>query len=84
MTSIKSFNRLSDGLKTVFVELEKRERNVRLIDPDCPENNTFHVTDELTFSSGTPPDIRTDITLFINGVVHRGSYDAAALLEALA
>jgi type I restriction enzyme, R subunit len=56
------------GLKTVFVELERRERNIRLMDADCPENNRFHITDELTFSNGTPPDIRTDITLFINGV----------------
>ena len=55
------------GLKTVFVELERRERNVRLLDPTCLENNTFHVTDELTFSNGTPPDIRTDINFFING-----------------
>ena len=55
------------GLKTVFVEMEKRERNVRLLDLTCLENNTFHITDELTFSNGTPPDIRTDINLFING-----------------
>lgn len=56
------------GLKTVFVEAEKRERNVRLLDPDTPENNTFHVTDEFTFSTGTPPDIRLDVALFVNGV----------------
>ena len=34
-----------NGLKTVFVEAEQRERNVRLLDPDTPELNTFHVTD---------------------------------------
>ena len=56
------------GLKTVFVETEKRERNVRLIDPVRDEANTFHVTDEFTFSNGTPPDIRTDIMFFVNGV----------------
>ena len=56
------------GLKTVFVEAEKRERNVRLLDPDNVEANTFHVTDEFTFSNGTPPDIRTDIMFFVNGV----------------
>jgi len=56
------------GLKTVFVEMERRERNIRLLDADCPENNRFHVVDEWTFSNGTPPDIRTDIMLFINGV----------------
>src|SRR6516225_11908611 len=41
------------GLRTVFVETEKRERNVRLMDPARPEANTFHVTDEYTFSNGT-------------------------------
>ena len=56
------------GLKTVFVEDEKRERNLRLLDPVDLDANTFHVTDEFTFSNGTPPDIRTDLMLFINGV----------------
>lgn len=56
------------GLKTVFVETEKQERNVTLMDFDKIEANAFHVTDEFTFSNGTPPDIRTDICFFINGV----------------
>ena len=56
------------GLKTVLVELEKRERNVRFLDPENLEVNTFHVTDEFTLAIGTPPDIRTDLLLFINGV----------------
>lgn len=56
------------GLKTVFVESEKRERNLHLLDPINVEANTFHVTDEFTFSNGTPPDIRTDLMLFVNGV----------------
>ncbi len=56
------------GLKTVFVETEKRERNVRLLDLDHPAANQFHVADEFTFSNGTPPDIRADIVFFINGV----------------
>src|SRR5437773_3442230 len=34
------------GLKTVFVEAEKRERNIRLLDPTNVGANTFHVTDE--------------------------------------
>ncbi len=59
------------GLKTVFVETENRERNIDLFDfenvePNRP--NKYHVTDELVFSNGTPPDIRTDINFFINGV----------------
>ncbi len=56
------------GLKTVFVETEKRERNVRLLDPENLDANRFHVSDEFTFSNGTPPDIRMDIMFFINGV----------------
>jgi type I site-specific restriction-modification system R (restriction) subunit len=56
------------GLKTVFVEAERRERNVRLIDFDNLEANLYRVTDELTFSNGTPPDIRTDVNFFINGI----------------
>ena len=33
------------GLKTVFVDAEQRERNVRFLDPVNVEANTFHVTD---------------------------------------
>jgi len=56
------------GLKTVFVDAEKRERNIRLLDPDKLDANTFHVTSEFKFTTGTPPDIRTDIQFFINGI----------------
>ncbi|OJW27630.1 MAG: deoxyribonuclease HsdR [Planctomycetales bacterium 71-10] len=56
------------GLKTVFVEAEKRERNIRLLDPENLDANRFHVTDEFTFTNGVPPDIRTDIMFFVNGV----------------
>jgi type I restriction enzyme R subunit len=56
------------GLKTVFVETEKRERNVRVIDVDNVSANIFHVTEEFTFSNGTPPKIRPDVVLLINGV----------------
>lgn len=55
------------GLKTIFVDAENRERNVRLFDLTDIGSNQFHVTDEFTFSNGTPPDIRTDMMLFING-----------------
>src|SRR5215217_2088371 len=37
------------GLKTVFVETENRERNVKLLDPINVGVNTFHVTDEYAF-----------------------------------
>src|ERR1039457_1271780 len=56
------------GLKTVFVDTEKRERNVQLLDAVNVDANQFHVIDEFTFSNGTPPDIRLDIVFFINGV----------------
>ena len=73
------------GLKTVFVPEEKRERNVRLLDLDDPTRNAFHVTDELLFSNGTPPDIRTDVTFFINGLpVIVVETKAATELEGLA
>lgn len=55
------------GLKTVFVDTERRERNVKLLDPDHPEANTFHVTNEFRFSSGTK-SIRPDVVFFINGI----------------
>lgn len=56
------------GLKTVFVESERRERDVRVIDADSPAANIFHVTEEYTFSNGTPPKIRPDIVFLINGL----------------
>jgi type I restriction enzyme R subunit len=55
------------GLKTVFSEAEKRERNVRLFDFDIAGANAFHVTDEFTFSNGTY-SIRADVMFFINGI----------------
>ncbi len=55
------------GLKTVFVDTERRERNVRLLDPDTPEANTFHITDEFRFAGGVNP-IRPDVVFFVNGI----------------
>lgn len=54
------------GLKTIFVPKEKRERNARLIDTKNINNNTFHVTDEFTFTNGTKT-IRCDVVFLING-----------------
>ncbi len=54
------------GLKTVFVEEEKRERNLRLLDPE-PAANVFHVTEELRFTSGTRT-VRADVVFFVNGI----------------
>ena len=55
------------GLKTVFVETEKRERNVRLLDDESVEANAFHVTDEFVYTDGTHT-IRADVVFLINGI----------------
>lgn len=55
------------GLKTVFVEAERRERNLRLLDFNDPRHNAFHVTDEFTFTNGVHT-IRADVVFFINGI----------------
>lgn len=55
------------GLKTVFVEAERRERNLKLLDPEHPEKNAFHVTDEFEFSNGRFR-IRADVVLLVNGL----------------
>ncbi len=54
------------GLKTVFVEADKRERNIRLIGLDVSAN-TFHVTDEFAYTNGVHT-IRADIVFVINGI----------------
>jgi type I restriction enzyme, R subunit len=57
------------GLRTVFVEEEKRERNVSFLDVEIPSNNTFHVTDEFSFRPRPDAEaIRFDVVLLINGI----------------
>ncbi len=55
------------GFKTVFVAAEEREKNVRLLDVETLENNTFHVTEEYRFTNGRFA-IRPDIVFLINGI----------------
>jgi type I restriction enzyme R subunit len=55
------------GEQSVFVPSEKRERNVRLIDFEHPENNLFHVTDEW-WQKGVAFSNRADIVFLINGM----------------
>ncbi len=55
------------GLKTVFVPIEKRERNVRFLDTENIHNNIFHVTDEFSFTNGRKT-IRADVVYLINGI----------------
>jgi type I restriction enzyme R subunit len=55
------------GLKTVFVPDERRERNIRLLDVEHIESNTFHVTPEYRFTNGKF-NIRPDVVFLVNGV----------------
>ncbi len=57
------------GLKQVFVPEEKRERDIRFLDSDSNgiNNNTFHVTEEFSFTNGRDT-IRADVVFLINGV----------------
>ncbi len=55
------------GLRTVYVPEERRERNVRLLDPANAAANAFHVTEELAFDNGAHR-IRADVVFFVNGV----------------
>jgi type I restriction enzyme R subunit len=72
------------GLKTVFVQAERRERNLRLLDPQQVEANTFHVTDEFRFHSG-PNKIRSDVVFLVNGIpVILVETKAATRLEGIA
>jgi type I restriction enzyme R subunit len=51
--------------KTVYVEEEKRERNIKLIDYRNPENNHFAITEGLWFEDRDRR--QADIVLFVNG-----------------
>jgi len=55
------------GLKQIFIPDEKRERDVRLLDTEDVANNTFHVTDEFSFTNGSKT-IRGDVVFLINGI----------------
>lgn len=55
------------GEQSVFVPEEKRERNVRVIDFEHPENNLYHVTDEW-WQKGTVYNNRADVVFLINGI----------------
>ncbi|MEM3374557.1 MAG: HsdR family type I site-specific deoxyribonuclease [Candidatus Woesearchaeota archaeon] len=52
------------GLKTIYLETEKRERNLKLLDK---EKNVYHITDEFVYSNGKYTN-RYDIVFFVNGL----------------
>jgi len=53
------------GQKTVYVEKERRERNIKLIDYENPENNHFAIVEYLWFEDRDRR--QADIILFTNG-----------------
>jgi len=55
------------GQQTVFVESEKRQRNVTVVDFERPANNTFHVTDEWEYTNGQHTN-RADVMFVVNGI----------------
>lgn len=57
------------GQKSVYVESEKRERNIRLIDYASTglSNNVFNVTDEWSYTNGKNCN-RADVMFLINGL----------------
>ncbi len=57
------------GIKTVFVDEENRERDVRFLDAYDLSANTFHVTDEFSFRPRPDAEaIRFDVAMLINGI----------------
>jgi type I restriction enzyme R subunit len=55
------------GEQSVFVPDENRERNLKVIDFEKPENNLFQVTDEWC-QKGTVFNNRADVVFLINGI----------------
>lgn len=55
------------GQRSVYVDSERREINVKLIDFDHPEHNVFNVTDEWDYTNGRFRN-RADVVFLINGI----------------
>jgi len=55
------------GEQSVFVPEENRERNLKVIDFEHPENNVYHVTDEW-WQKSTVYSNRADVVFLINGI----------------
>ncbi len=55
------------GERSVYVESEKRQRNVTLIDFSHPADNIFQVTDEWQYTNGKYRN-RADVVFLINGI----------------
>jgi type I restriction enzyme R subunit len=55
------------GERSVYVESEKRQRNVALVDFNTAAENAFHVTDEWQYTNGKYRN-RADVVFVINGI----------------
>lgn len=55
------------GEQSAFIQQENRERNIRLVDFEHPENNVYHVTDEW-WQKSTVFRNRADVVFLINGI----------------
>jgi len=55
------------GERSVYVQTEKRQRNVMLIDFEHPAHNVFHVTEEWQYTNGQYTN-RADVMFLINGI----------------
>src|SRR6266508_3543832 len=55
------------GERSVFVEAEKRQRNVLVVDFGHPASNLFQVTDEWQYTNGQHTN-RADVMFLINGI----------------
>jgi len=56
-----------NGLKTIFIDAEKRERNIQLLDFENVQRNKFQITDEFRFFNGVFAD-RADVVFLVNGI----------------
>ena len=55
------------GERSLFIESERRQRNITLIDFKAAANNTFHVTEEWQYTNGSHTN-RADDVFLINGI----------------
>jgi len=74
------------GKKQIYVPLQKRELDVKIIDKN-PDNNSYYVSDEFKFTNGRNTN-RYDAVFFINGipvflVETKSAHKVGAMEEAL-
>lgn len=55
------------GQRSVYVESERREINIKVIDFDYPDHNVFQVTNEWDYTNGRFRN-RADVVFLINGI----------------